>query len=372
MLCRLCYSADVAQIYKIDNFPKAAQAMPLPDELDDDHPVTLDIRECESCGLIQISNDPVDYFRDVITAATLSDASKKALSEEIREVRAFNPEGRTALEIGSAKGGFLSLLNEQGLQSVGVENNRDSVQASRNLGLDVVEGYLLDGVDLKGQYDFIFCNNFMEHQPDIGAFLKSVKSMLTSDGVVYVSVPNLERILEMDCVYEFVVDHLVYFSKDTLSLAFSMNGMEVLTQYSKNNENDLVVVARRRQVTDLSGSKATIHAIGESIRQRVKTAKSRGDTVAVWGAGHRTLALLAIENIMDVDFVVDGAPFKQGRLTPLTHKTIYPPEKLIEENCDVVIVMLPGAYAPQAVDFLRTNGFDGMCLVFEDKPLRPD
>ena len=64
-----------------------------------------------------------------------------------------------------------------------------------------------------------FATSSMEHQPDIGAFLKSVKSKLTSDSVVHVSVPNLDRILEMDCVYEFVVDHLVYFSKDTLSLA---------------------------------------------------------------------------------------------------------------------------------------------------------
>ena len=50
--------------------------------------------------------------------------------------------------------------------------------------------------------------------------------------------------------------------------------------------------------------------------------------VAVWGASHQALTLLALARATNVAYVVDSAPFKQGRLTPATHLRVVAPAHL--------------------------------------------
>ena len=366
--CRLCASISLISIIEIGNFPKAAQNLPNKQQLKDDFPVVLGVCECADCGLVQLKNEPVDYYRDVITAATLSPIARQTISAELAEILPLGAEGKTAFEVGSARGGFLKLLKDVGLEPVGLEHNAESVEFARASGLEVIEGYLLDGVKTERTFDFIFCNNFMEHQPQIKNFISSLKDFLAPDGVLYISVPNLDRIVEKNCIYEFVTDHLVYFSANTLRRALEMNGLEVVRQYSKNNENDLVVIARNRSANNFKNANEFVEKIGLSIKNKINEAKKHGTKVVVWGAGHRTLALLSIQNITKIDYVVDNASFKQGRFTPITHQKIYPPERLLEDTNVAVIIMLPGSFSLEAKNFLLERGFTGKILVFEDKP----
>jgi len=56
--------------------PKAAQYYPEKDEFADDKGITLTICQCSSCGLVQHNLHPVAYFKEVITAASLSEKSR--------------------------------------------------------------------------------------------------------------------------------------------------------------------------------------------------------------------------------------------------------------------------------------------------------
>ncbi len=79
--CRLCSSIRIDSLIDLGGFPKAAQhfisSIQNPEA---DDPITLMVCQCFDCGLIQLKNDPVSYYKDVITAASLSEASKKNLS----------------------------------------------------------------------------------------------------------------------------------------------------------------------------------------------------------------------------------------------------------------------------------------------------
>ena len=78
--CRLCGSCKrISNLIKLENFPKAAQFLPEKSEFFADIPITLSVVECGNCGLVQLANEPVSYFKDVITAASLSEQSKYLL-----------------------------------------------------------------------------------------------------------------------------------------------------------------------------------------------------------------------------------------------------------------------------------------------------
>ena len=70
--CRLCAGELFASpLIRLDDMPKAAQHFPEKSEFSTDRGITLPVRQCVACGLVQLDREPVDYFRDVITAATL-------------------------------------------------------------------------------------------------------------------------------------------------------------------------------------------------------------------------------------------------------------------------------------------------------------
>ena len=89
------------------------------------------------------------------------------------------------------------------------------------------------------------------------------------------------------------------------------------------------------------------------MQEIVNNYKSDSKKVAVWGAGHRTLALLALSKLNNIEYVVDSAKFKQGRFTPVLHSKIVPPEQLLQESVDLVIVMVPGLYPDEVLKTIK-------------------
>ena len=175
--------------------------------------------------------------------------------------------------------------------------------------------------------------------------------------------------LRKSCLYEFVADHLVYFTRDTLRLACEISGLVVIDQYQKNNDNDLVLIAAKRKPLCLTDSIKIVDEISRSLKQCVVRAKEAGKTIAVWGAGHRALALMAISDLIEIDFIVDSATFKQGNFTPLLRKRIVSPAELIKNGCDLLIVMLPGNFAKHIETFIVDNNLSCEVIFFEDKKL---
>ena len=75
--CRLCGNNLLPRpILELDGMPKAAQYYPEKEEFNVDVGIALNIYQCSSCSLVQLNIKPVDYYKEVITAATLSEKSR--------------------------------------------------------------------------------------------------------------------------------------------------------------------------------------------------------------------------------------------------------------------------------------------------------
>jgi hypothetical protein len=107
----------------------------------------------------------------------------------------------------------------------------------------------------------------------------------------------------------------------------------------------------------------------KSVKNVVKYGHELNKKITVWGAGHRAIALMALADIHEIQYVVDSATFKQGKYTPILHKKIISPKEFLETDCDLLIVMLPGNYGQQVQEFLMHHGVTVETLIFEDEEI---
>jgi|TARA_B100001964_G_scaffold222972_1_gene268436 2-polyprenyl-3-methyl-5-hydroxy-6-metoxy-1,4-benzoquinol methylase len=354
--CRLCGRALTADpILALNGMPRAAQFYPTDEELSSDKGIALDIYQCGNCGLVQHCLDPVSYYKEVITATSFSEKTRLTRLEQMTHlVTAFNLKGKKALEVGSAKGHMLDIMSEAGMDAVGIEFSAESVAVGRAAGRTMIQGYIGD-LDLVegGPYDAFISLNYFEHLPDPASIIEKIYANTTTEGVGFVTVPNLEYLLESNCLYEFVADHLSYFTQQTLSHAFEAHGFDVLECELINERNDIAITVQKRAQLALTDRYSEILKLSQDLRKTVSDYVDQGKKVAVWGAGHRTLALLALSELDDLSFVVDSAVFKHGKRTPVLHLDIVAPERLLKGEIDLIIIMVPGLYPDEVLQTIR-------------------
>jgi len=354
--CRLCgFKLFPRPLLELNGMPKAAQYFPTTDEFRGDKGATLKVYQCSVCGLVQLNVKPVDYFKEVITAASLSEKARLSRLTQMKEfVARFRLSGKKVLEIGSGKGGMLNVLEEAGLKAFGIEASTKSVEYGESAGRKMIKGYIGDAKKIPGSpFEAFVSFNYIEHLPEPGRIIKRIYESTCAGAAGFVTVPNLDYLLKSRCLYEFVFDHLSYFTKETLTYVFERNGFSVLDCYAINEDNDIAAIVKKKEALDISGHFSDVQVLIDSLQKIVVDYKSKNKRIAVWGAGHRTLALLALSKLKDIAYVVDSAKFKQGRFTPVLHSKIVAPGHLKEEKVDLVIVMVPGLYPAEVLKTLN-------------------
>lgn len=354
--CHLCGNELFSDpILQLNGMPKAAQYYPEKNEFADDIGISLAIWQCSGCGLVQHTMKPVGYFKEVITAASLSEESRLSRLKQMREfAERFGLFGKKVLDIGTGKGEMVDVLKEAGFQVTGIEASFESVNVGRMAGRDMIYGYIGDkGAIANGPYDAFIMLNYLEHLPEPGAVIRNIFNNIADGAVGYITVPNLAYLLRTKALYEFVADHISYFTEKTLAYAFEANGFEIMDCLTINNDNDIAATVRKKKVLNLSEGYECVDLLIDDLRRIVADYKSRNKKVAIWGAGHRTLALLALSKANDIVYIVDSAKFKQGKFAPITHVKIVSPDHLKEEKVGLVIVMVPGLYPGEVLKALE-------------------
>jgi len=354
--CRLCKNdINVEPSLIMNPFPKAAQYYPQEDEFKDDKGIDIEIYQCPNCNLLQLCAEPVSYYKEVITAASFSkDAKISRLKEFSSFVESFNLKGKSAIEIGCGKGPMIDILNQSGLNTIGLEYNNEFVKFGKDQGRDIIQGYLTNlSPEDTMKYDVFISLNYIEHQPDIKVFIQSLLKITTDDAVGYITAPNVSYLLKTNTLYEFVADHLVYFTEETMRRAFEINGFEVIKSEIINNENDIALTVKKRKVLPICGKEA-VEDLMISLVNFTTNEYKIGNKVAVWGAGHRTLALLSISKIKYISKIIDSADFKQGKYSPVTHIPIISPEDVEKSDIDTIIVMVPGLYPDEVIKTIKS------------------
>ena len=106
---------------------------------------------------------------------------------------------------------------------------------------------------------------------------------------------------------------------------------------------------------DLSGWRASKEEIQREIRQLSDRLKQEGKSLAVWGASHQGFTLAATTCLGETaEYMIDSAPFKQGRFAPASHLPIVKPEHYLEHPVDTILIVAPG-YTKEIAGSIRSR-----------------
>lgn len=392
MNCRSCGRPLLSRpVLELPAMPNSAQGF-LDDPSDARDLTDICVRQCAACGLVQLDSEPVEYFRSVITSAAWSSEMMAFRQQQARDfVARFSLQGRPVLEVGCASGHFLDLLEAAGAVACGLEQGARGVEEGRSRGRKIIQGYVTEHPPLEPPFSGVVCINFLEHSPRPADFLCAIHGLLEEGGVGLIEVPAFDQAVERVRYYDFVRDHLSYFTSDSLTHIFQATGFEVLRLERVWHGDDLCALVRKRARADFSHwiaanpvvteFRALVSGVDNTSSQApscspISERSSLGDgalrpsdrftRIAMWGASHQALTLIAMARPERVRYIVDSSPAKQGRFEPCLGLPIVPPERLHEEPVDLVIVTAAG-YSDEVVRQLRDSvQFRGAVAVLRD------
>lgn len=351
--CIICNHKLNNVIFSMQNMPSLVQNMPKIDEINSDYGMKLDLYECSYCGLIQFDCEPVYYYKDVIRAVGLSDTMKKLRHDQYQVFfDLFNLKGKKVWEVGCGGGEFLELWKEFDVDIFGVENNENLVKKACEKELSVTQGFVnRDYQDVNGPFDAFVSFNYLEHQPDPTSMINGIYNNLKPGGVGLVTVPSFEYFIEKASYYEFMRDHIAYYTEGALSNLFLQNGFEVLSTSRFNGDTTQIIVRKRIpiQLPDFEGQKREIeNKLNTYVNKHADIKR-----VVVWGASHQALTMLATLQLeFSICYVVDSSPLKQGFYTPVSHLEIKAPNAIVDTSPDLIIVMAP-AFSEEIANQVR-------------------
>lgn len=354
--CILCHGEMFDEpLMRFSNLPASAQNIPDKNEIGNDHGIDLDLFQCRKCGLVQFDCSPVEYYRNVIRAGGFSSTMTDIRREQYAEfIKIFNLTGKKIIEVGAGRGEFLSVLTEFDVFPFGIENSEELVKIGTSNGLNIIKGFVDNPSFIipDGPFDAFLSFNFLEHQPDPNGMLHGIYNNLKVDGVGLVTVPSFEYIVKNDGFYEFIKDHIAYYTEDTLRFLLQNNGFEVIESKILNRDT-LSMMVRKRPKFDLSSIINSLIHLKSEINLYIDSYIVKNKKVAIWGASHQGFTLIPITEITSkISYIIDSAPFKQNKYAPSSHVPIVSPDYYFQNPVDSIIIVAPG-YTNEILSIIR-------------------
>ena len=364
--CRSCGNTDLKTILSLGHTP-LANALLRQDQLDQaEETFPLDLVFCPQCTLVQITEtvSPEKLFREYFYLSSFSDTMLRHAADiatKMIDERRLGPESRV-IEIASNDGYLLRHYKSAGVRVLGIEPAVNIARvAEQEQGIPTIPEFFTEqlGIQLRLEdfnADVIHANNVLAHVPDLNGFVSGLGTLLKIDGVAVIEVPYVKDMIaatEFDTIYH---EHLSYFSLTALEKLFTRHGLYIndvqhlpihggtLRVYVSRQNTSVASLPEEENVADFSfytDFTERVEALRKELVELLRKLKQQGKRIAVYGASAKGSTLLNYCGIGNetLDYVVDRSTVKQGLYTPGTHLQIHPPEKLLTDMPDYVLLL---------------------------------
>ncbi len=188
-------------------------------------------------------------------------------------------------------------------------------------------------------YNAFISLNFIEHQPRPNDYLQAIYNNTQEGAYGYITVPDSTITINSSGYYDLVRDHIAYYTDETMRLLIGMNGFEIMEAGSLDVYT-LFYIVRKKIRIDRNNFSHVHDGLSKVINATVNNIRQKGGHIAIWGASHQCFTLLGTSDLKNhVDYVIDSAPFKQGKYTPTAHIPIVPPDYFYGHRVDCIIIM---------------------------------
>lgn len=368
--CRSCGNTDVKQVLSLGQTPLANALLTAGQLAENEEMFPLNLVFCPPCTLVQITEtvSPEKLFREYFYLSSFSDTMLRHAADAAAQMiasRGLGPES-LVVEVASNDGYLLRHYKHAGVPVLGIEPAVNIASAAeQDHGIRTIREFfteqLAEHLRSEGhRADLIHAHNVLAHVPDLNGFVRGLSKLLKDDGVAVIEVPYVKDMIdacEFDTIYH---EHLSYFSLTALDNLFSRNALNISeVQHLSIHGGTLRVYVSRSQDTSVeflldeekmwgvdnssfyTNFKDRVETLRSDLVELLRILKAQEKRIAVYGASAKGSTLLNYCGIGKdtLDYVVDRSTIKQGLYTPGTHLQIHPPEKLLEDLPDYVLLL---------------------------------
>jgi SAM-dependent methyltransferase len=290
-----------------------------------------------------------------------------------RLVDQYSIRNRAVVDIGCGRGDLLALMCERGgnrgygfdpsyAGTAGVAGDRPFIIQREYFGPQ-------HAAEIRPS--LVSCRHVLEHVENPVDFLRELRTTIEAcgDAVLYLEVPSGEELLSSLGLWDYLYEHVSYFSAQSLEAALNAAGFEVLVM-RRDFDGQFLCADARVASQPISAqrpqgqSEETMRAAAQGMLKRLDRWKrwaaglSDGGKVSLWGAGSKGVMFL---NLLDlaapgkIDRVVDQNVDKHGRFVSGTGQEIVAPEALCGSDLQQIVLM-NGIYEPEVRSRLRGLG----------------
>ena len=397
--CRFCLSKDIKEILNLGNVPLAGGFISKNakrSEFQNENFYPLSLNFCENCFLLQVAAaiDPDILFKKYFYFSSSITTLLEHFNKNVDEIDSFfsNLDNIFVAEIGCNDGGFIALLKNKGIRSIGIDPASNVVKPLIKKGLPILNAYFTAKTAKKivkkhGEADAIYSFHSMAHIEDMHDVMQGIKILLKKDGYLAFEVHYLGSLIE-DMQYDMIYhEHQYYYSLLSLQKFLAQYDMEVfdvklidirggsIMYYVQN------IVGGNRRVThrvkDLHRNEKrlgfnkveTYKNYAKEIKKTkkdllvlLKKLKRQGKSIAGYGASGRGTIIMNYCGLdkLYLDYVIDDAPVKHGAFTPGTHLKIVSSELLKQHNRPDYVVLFAWPFVKEVrlrnKEYLQSGG----------------
>lgn len=271
------------------------------------------------------------------------------------------------VELASNDGYLLKNFVQEGIPVLGIDPAPNQVEAANKAGVNSINEFFSSELAKKlksegKQADVIIGNNVLAHVADTHDFVDGISTLLKEDGVAVMEMHYVRDLVdhtEFDTIYH---EHLCYFSVIAVDKLFRKHGMFVndVKRVKIHGGSIRIYVEKHEAPTDnlkkvmaeeydlgmdrieyYQGFAEKVAKIRTDLRKLVTDLKSEGKRIAAYGAAAKGTIMLNYCGIDSsvIDYVVDRNVHKHGKFMPGVHIEILPPEKILEDMPDYVVLL---------------------------------
>lgn len=334
--CPVCGSLEAEVILNVETAVMSNSVLP----------GEFSVVTCVTCGFIYQDcgaklSDYEEYYKSsnkYYSSPTIEKESRELFLNYIGVLRKFINKNSCILDMGCAGGAFLALLSDHGYTCLaGVDPSAEAVWAINSRGIEACLGgvYSNDLPFPEKRFDLIVLSGVMEHLYDLKGAVINIGKYLNDGGMIFVSVPDVERYCEYDnsVSYYFNLEHINHFSSVSLSNLMQQYGYSCFdTSLYSIRFGDSTVPAfsslfKKGGIDSIRTRKDLVSA--ESVKRYLSNAETKraenfrlidalfksGEELMIWGAGSVASGMIQSTRLgsCNIKGFVDKDPGKQGK-----------------------------------------------------------
>ncbi|GBD42772.1 hypothetical protein HRbin40_00227 [bacterium HR40] len=370
--CRSCGSRQLRRFLSLGDMP-LSDGFLRSDQLASPEPrFPLDVAFCEDCTLVQIEHTVAPEILFDSDYPYFSSVSETVVDNARANVEARLAEGRLGprslvVEIASNDGYLLQFYRARGIPVLGIDPAPGPAAEARRRGIDTLVTFF--GLDLAlrlraegRQADVIHANNVLAHVADTNGFVAGLATLLKPEGVAVIEVPYVRDLVEKTAFDTIYHEHLCYFSVHAARTLFARHGL-VLARVERlpihggslrlfvtpcgHPDSGVETLLEEERAAGIDrfafyvrfGER--IEALRAKLLALLTELKRQGARIVGYGAAAKGTILLNYCGIdaRFLDYVVDRNPHKQGRYIPGVRLAIRPPEAILADPPDYLLIL---------------------------------